>query len=257
MPQMDFTGISSGSAGNIISLNTNRIYDSCADRDCIENVPLLFTADGQRIIDAAATVRARRAETIAVHINIEPMSFNKGFFCVELTYFFKISMTAAASASGASTAVDGLCIGRKSVVLFGSESSVRTFSSKSVGEVAPSALPIVTVQAVDPLILSTGLTPTCTVCDFGACIEIPPEVRALFSGSFDGVTSLNSVLISLGIFSIIQMERPAQLLVPTYGFVVPDKESKNVEESPCELFSRLPFPAEEFFPPCQEETISE
>ena len=46
------------------------------------------------------------------------------------------------------------------------------------------------------------------------------------------------------------LERPTQLIVPVYDYGLPEKECPgNSEGDPCELFSRIPFPVEEFFPP--------
>ena len=55
---------------------------------------------------------------------------------------------------------------------------------------------------------------------------------------------------TIGQFSIIRLERPTQLIVPVYDYGLPEKECPgNSEGDPCELFSRIPFPVEEFFPP--------
>ena len=64
---------------------------------------------------------------------------------------------------------------------------------------------------------------------------------------------------------IVQLERDVQMMIPVYDFCLPDKEctssGSSATDDPCELFRRIKFPVNEFFPPrlaeldC-EETIS-
>ena len=57
------------------------------------------------------------------------------------------------------------------------------------------------------------------------------------------------VLATLGVFSIVQLMRNVQMLIPSYDFCIPEKRCENSTDSPCEMFSRLDFPTDEFFPP--------
>ena len=54
-------------------------------------------------------------------------------------------------------------------------------------------------------------------------------------------------------FSIVQLQRDVQMMIPVYDFCLPDKEctagSCGSTEDPCELFRRIKFPVNEFFPP--------
>ncbi len=52
-------------------------------------------------------------------------------------------------------------------------------------------------------------------------------------------------------FSIIRLERDAQVLVNVLDYAIPSKECCDAPgggEDPCEMFSRIPFPATEFSP---------
>ena len=72
----------------------------------------------------------------------------------------------------------------------------------------------------------------------------------MFAGSFDHRLAEKTVKVTLGIFMIIQLERQVQMLVPVYDFCMPDKICVDSgSESPCELFKKISFPADEFFPP--------
>jgi hypothetical protein len=43
--------------------------------------------------------------------------------------------------------------------------------------------------------------------------------------------------------------RDVPLLVPTYEFCIPEQEYQPTSDSPREMFRRIEFPAEDFFPP--------
>ena len=58
-------------------------------------------------------------------------------------------------------------------------------------------------------------------------------------------------------FTIVQLERNVQMLVPSYDFCVPEKECVTTSDNPCELFNRLEFPTDEFFPPRSTDTNNE
>ena len=39
------------------------------------------------------------------------------------------------------------------------------------------------------------------------------------------------------------------MLIPAYDFCIPDKECVTTTDNPCELFRKIDFPTNEFFPP--------
>ena len=53
-------------------------------------------------------------------------------------------------------------------------------------------------------------------------------------------------------FSIIRLERDAQIIVPVLDYSIPTKECCDTPgccaEDPCEMFSRIPFPEKQFVP---------
>ena len=60
------------------------------------------------------------------------------------------------------------------------------------------------------------------------------------------------LFVTLGQFSIVRLERDAQLIVPVLDYSIPTKECCDspgcCAEDPCEMFSRIPFPAAQFAP---------
>ena len=53
--------------------------------------------------------------------------------------------------------------------------------------------------------------------------------------------------VSLGIFSVVRIVRPAQYLVQASEYCLPEKECVSpVENDSCATFRQIPFPAAEF-----------
>ncbi|MBQ7901683.1 MAG: hypothetical protein IJ365_06960, partial [Clostridia bacterium] len=58
------------------------------------------------------------------------------------------------------------------------------------------------------------------------------------------------VFVTLGLFTIVRLERDVQLLIPVIDFCIPQNECvTSTDSNPCDLFERLRFPTDEFFPP--------
>ena len=111
-------------------------------------------------------------------------------------------------------------------------------------------------EAVDPIILNMKLVDVCQCrpCDC-SLTEIPQAILDCFGDSLTPGGDVHRLYGTLGQFSIIRLERDTQLLMPAYDFCVPEKECcpGGCEEDPCELFSRINFPVDEFFPPAEKE----
>lgn len=154
-----------------VCIHTKKIYDSCRDKDCIEDLRVYPTRGSQAVIDRALSVRGGRAELLRAYIDVEPAAYNRGFFSVDIRYYYRI--TAEAFLGGARTAdISGLAVFDKRVILFGSEGNAKVFSSRYQPD-GPDAqlgrrsnLPEAVVEAVDPIVLSLRL---CEGCDFGGC----------------------------------------------------------------------------------------
>ena len=75
-----------------VCIHTDKIYDSCKDKDCIEDARVYFTAADQEVIDRAVNVKCRKSEIIWVFTDVEPVPFNRGYFTVDLKFFFKVDI---------------------------------------------------------------------------------------------------------------------------------------------------------------------
>ena len=104
------------------------------------------------------------------------------------------------------------------------------------------------VEVLDPMVLSSKIR-------HGHCHEqvaqIPPCICGLFDEELVTSDGTRQLLVTLGQFSIVRLERDAQLLVPVLDYSIPTKEccdTPGCGEDPCEMFSRIPFPENQFAP---------
>ncbi len=235
-----------------VCVNASRVYDACRDRECLEDLRVYFSDQDQDLIDNAIGVKLKSAEVCSVVIDTEPVPFNRGYYCVELAIYFAVKLEVTHSPVTAPCEVCGVSVYNKKAILFGSEGCVRVFSSDYVcgdddNQNKPAGnLPRVTCQIADPICLGARLETVCDVC----CPCIPKSVARRFSGCFDHHHGQRAVCVTLGVFMIIQLERQVQMLLPVYDFCMPEKICVEDDHSdPCELFGRISFPTDAFFPP--------
>ncbi|MEG0824560.1 MAG: hypothetical protein RR949_03330 [Oscillospiraceae bacterium] len=244
-----------------VCIHTNKILDSCRAKDCIEDLRFFPTQNSQAAIDRALSIKAGQAELLYVYIDVEPVGFHRGFYAVDVRYFYRITADAFVGAARP-IPICGLAVFDKRAVLFGSESTSKTFTSlqnlcdTDEQELDKCNLPTAVVEAVDPIVLGIKLVDVCECrrCDC-ELTEIPPCVCALFGSDLCFGNSDKRVYISLGQFSIIRLERDTQLLVPVYDYCMPEKECCGgsgdgpCDDDPCDLFRQVQFPTDAFFPP--------
>lgn len=245
-----------------VCVHTDKVYDSCKDKDCIEDARVFLTACGQEIIDKAVNIKCRKAEIIWVFPDVEPVPFNRGYYTVDLKFFFRITLDAFLGV-GKPTQVEGLASFDKKVILFGSEGSAKVFESRYSYDSFDEQLwkktnmPKAVVEVVDPLCLGAKIVDIndkmCCCNDDIDFSTIPECVCKVFDDNLVLGGEKKRVFVSIGLFSIVKIERNVQLLIPAYDFCVPQKECvTSTDDSPCELFERIQFPFDEFFPPERE-----
>lgn len=248
---MSENNLNQGVFNEAVCIDTGRVYDSCMDRDCIENVRVFFNEEGQTAVQNAISCKVKDCEVADVRIDVEPVAFQRGYYSCDLTFFFTITAEVTVSPTVASQEYSGIIAFSKKVILCGSEGNVKTFTSTMVVcsddvTVSGSNLPKCTVQCVDPVILDSKI---CEICRCSETISnIPQSVLENITGDIvtDGSRGL---FVTLGLFSIVQLIRNVQLLIPSYDFCMPHKEcSDNTADSPCDMFQKIRFPVEEFFP---------
>ena len=265
-----------------VCIHTRKIFDSCRDKDCIEDLRVYPTRNSQAVIDRALSVRGGRAELLHAYIDVEPTAYNKGFFHVDIRYYYRI--TAEAFVGGARPAeVCGLAVFEKRVQLYGGERGAKAFSSRDLPELCccgQTNLPEAVLEVVDPIVLSLKLLeacepclcpPPCPPCPPNPCnpccppppppcgclpenevIEIPPCISACFDCDLTFESNCRRLYVTLGQFSIVRLERDTHLLIPMYDYCMPTRECCTDQEEgdsdPCEIFRQIRFPVGEFFP---------
>lgn len=238
-----------------VCVHTKKIYDSCRDKDCLEDLTFYPTTESQCVLSTALSVRGKSAELLLVTMDVEELTFNRGHYAVDLRYFYKITGEAFTS-SNCGTEICGLSVFDKKVILFGSEGSAKVFTSGSCpqtpGDLTGANRPTAVVEAVDPVLLGMRLTESSCGCQNAApsVLEIPDAIAPKFPGGLTIDTSARQVYVTLGQFSIIRLERDSNLLIPAYDYCMPEKECVGCgDDDPCALFRRIDFPVDEFFPP--------
>ncbi len=247
-----------------VCINVDRVYDSCKDKDCATDLRVYVTAQTQAMLNSAVNVKPVSADILWTYIDIEPLPFNKGFYTVDIKYFFKTYFDLFTGLIRP-TRIEGLATYDKRIILFGSEGGASIYSSLYVPAdqdtdfMTRSNLPKASVEVVPPIMLSAKLVDACIPCGCCQCdiTSVPGAVCACFDGQLCDTSDGNNLYTTLGIFSIVRLMREVQLLVPSYDFCIPEKECCSpTDDDPCTLFNNMDFPNDEFFPPAQNGNCS-
>lgn len=237
-----------------VCIDAGRVYDSCCDRDCLEDLRVYFTEDAQAIVSSAIGIKIKSAEVADVTIDVEPVGFNRGFFSCDLNFFFLVTLDVTTTAGSCPTEVRGVALFNKKAILYGCDGNVRTFSNCMCSEnpvdacgLRVSSSPKCVVQAVDPVALSASLAdPNGTFDNIGS---IPAWIIEYLGGPVV-TTGTPTAFVSLGLFTIVQLIRRVQMLVPVYDFCIPEKHCDCTTDQPCDVFRKIDFPTDDFFPTC-------
>lgn len=227
-----------------VSIETQRIFDTCSDRDCICDLPVVLDQCCS-VTDKINIIKTRCAEVCRVCTSVDPVPFKSGYYSVDITYTFRILMDAYEDVcTEESIPLSGTAVWSKRVILYGAQGDIKTFTSDEIpGGASDTSCrvvnkPRVTVSVVTPIALETKIECRSISCP-PACE--PVNVRGIF--------------ITLGLFAVIQLTRPVSLLIPAYDYCIPGRECSRPTESAEDIFCRLDFPTEQFFPKAVREKI--
>jgi len=239
-----------------MSIHTRKITDSCRDKDCIEDLRVYLTAPSQTVLENAGGAKVRSAELLYTQIEVEPVAFDGRHYCIDITFYYRI-LADAVTGTCRCTPISGLAVFSKRAVLCGEDSSAHIFRSDTrLGECdGPTRIlanrPTAVVEVLDPLVLSSKVTDACG-CKEQNVIQIPGFIAAMFDEPLVLTPENRRLFVTLGQFSIVRLERDAQLIVPVLDYSIPTKECCDspggCAEDPCEMFSRIPFPSDQFTP---------
>jgi hypothetical protein len=265
-----------------VCVQVEKIYDSCKEKDCIEDAPVIFKRPEKvkHLLRKAINVKARQAEVLDVFADVEPVPFKRGFYTVDVKYFIKVVLDFFVPQYNGGTRIEtvsGIVLFDKKVILFGSEGGVKIFKSKFMkhhhdsdggATLQQDNLPMSKVEVAEPIALNAKIEDIFDDCDcICFCADSVPNsiLEAIEDDNHDyreegveteederghGSRPKRQVVATIGLFSIIKLVRLVQLLVPAFDFCVPNKECvASTDENPCDLFDTIEFPVDEFFPP--------
>ena len=239
-----------------MSIHTRKITDSCRDKDCIEDLRVYLTTGSQSILDSCASAKVRCAELLYAGIEVEPVAFDRNHYCIDVTFYYQI-LADATVGHNRPAALCGLAVFTKRAVLCGEDSRAHIFrSDTNLGN--PDGFtrqytnrPTAVVEVLDPMVLSSRVRNTCD-CTGSCMVQIPHFIREMFDEELVLSGDQRRLFVTLGQFSIVRLERDAQLIVPVLDYSIPTKECCDspgcCAEDPCEMFSRIPVPTAQFAP---------
>ena len=239
-----------------LSIHTRKITDSCRDKDCIEDLRVYLTRGSQNILDECAGAKVRCAELLYTYIDVEPVAFDRNHYCVDATFYYRVLADGTVGNCRPVT-LHGVAVFSKRAVLCGEDSKAHIFTSDTrIGgpdgiTVASANRPTAVVEVLDPMVLGSKVIDVCNCPKENALARIPEGICGCFDEELVLCGEQRRLLVTLGQFSIIRLERDAQLVVPVLDYSIPTKEccdSAGCAEDPCELFSRIPFPTNAFAP---------
>ena len=239
-----------------LSIHTRKITDSCRDKDCIEDLRVYLTRGSQTVLDGAASARVRCADLLYTYIDVEPVAFDRNHYCIDVTFYYRILADATVGTCRPAS-LYGLAVFSKRAVLCGEDSRAHIYTSDTrIGENDGAAVlsanrPTAVVEVLDPMVLSSRVKEVCECSCADSPVQVPACIRCLFDDDLVISGESRRLLVTLGQFSIIRLERDAQLIVPVLDYSIPTKEccdTPGASEDPCELFSRIPFPTAQFAP---------
>ncbi|MEF2717180.1 MAG: hypothetical protein U0N34_06385, partial [Oscillospiraceae bacterium] len=197
-----------------VCIHTHKIFDSCRDKDCVEDLRFYPTASAQEVLSACQMVRGGTAELLYVYTDVEPVTFNRGFYSIDMRFFYRVTLQVG-TGTPRCTEAEGLCVFDKRVILFGSEGSAKIFSSDTVLDdldipgCRRSNLPTAVVEAVDPIVLDARAEDRCKPCRCDCGLT---EIPAFIAQSFDQPLLFDDnggrrYYVTLGQFSLVRLER--------------------------------------------------
>ncbi|MBR5514927.1 MAG: hypothetical protein IKU52_01840 [Clostridia bacterium] len=243
-----------------VCIDCNRILDSCRDKDCFEDVRVYLSSYGQDIIEKTTNIRVKKTKVVWTQLGVERVQFNRGFYQITVRFYTKLIFEACLC-PGKVEEFDGIAVTEKRIILYGSEGNVNIFKCEGgeqcfcecpTSDTATTNAPTVVCEVTDPIALGLKVAKDEIKCCCCCCAEdIPERVCESLNGMLcDDDFDRKKLYVSLGFFSVIRIERPAQYMITAREYTVPDKVCVETnDEDPCSVFAKMSFPINEFYPP--------
>lgn len=238
-----------------VCIHAHRIMDSCMNQDCIEDLRVYLTRESQAALEEATGAKARCCELVHAAIEVSVIPYHTDHYTVDITFYYRI--TGDINSSGLrSSALCGLAVFNKRIVLCGGSGGAKSFSNRTPMPCASSllatSLPDAIVEVVDPIILSAKVTESCDCCHHEtSCPDIPAGILESFGNELALECGGKRLYVTIGQFSTVRLERDTQIQIPNCKYCIPTKEccdDPGCAEEPCDVFGRISFPVNAFFP---------
>lgn len=141
MAENKFSCASNPSSRETVCIDTNRVLDSCRDRDCFEHVRVYLSGYGNDILSRTGAIRAKCAKIVWTYIGIDPIQFNRGFYAVTIRFYVKVTFEACVC-GGRAQEIEGIAVLEKRVILYGGESNVNVFKSNACHDFCAPPTPV-------------------------------------------------------------------------------------------------------------------
>lgn len=254
-------------------ISVDKIFDAVRVKECLEDLKVYLTESGQDAVDRANNIRAKSAEVLRACISVSEVAFNRGYYSVSIRYYFKITFEACIP-GGRSAEFCGIAVFDKNLVLYGGEGGVSVFTSditetsfcectnlvEGVVNMPRAVVEVATPVVLDVKVVDKNYSYGCCCC---ACEQLPEYVTSCVNGTLTDDLGMKNLFVTLGVFSIVRMQRPASLMISATDYCIPDKDSGTLGDStssPCDIFKNMCFPTQEFCPPappcCHDTSIN-
>ena len=111
-----------------VCVHTRKIFDSCRDKDCVEDLRFYPTTAAQEVLSTSQMIKGGTAELLYIYTDVEPVTFNRGFYSIDMRFFYRVTLQVCTGTPRCAEA-EGLCVFDKRCILFGSEGNAKIFSS--------------------------------------------------------------------------------------------------------------------------------
>lgn len=75
-----------------VCIHTKKIFDSCRDKDCVESLRFYPTQAAQEVLSTAQIIKGGCAELLYVYTDVEPITFNRGFYSIDMRFFYRVTL---------------------------------------------------------------------------------------------------------------------------------------------------------------------
>ena len=246
-------------------IDVNKIFDSAKDKDCIEDLKVYLGPEGQEFIDNASNIRTKCAEVLWASISVSDVAFNKGYYSVDVRYYFRLCFEACVM--GRAREFCGIAVYDKQVVMYGGEGNVSVYTSDTINNSVCADLPAsaftnnpvntpkVVLEVAPPIVLSVKLADRNCSCGCCCCSmdQIPENLcQSCGCTPIPEDMGIKCLYVTLGLFSLIRIERPVSLLINSAEYCIPNRQSSVLSDNtsdPCTIFKNMSFPTCDFYPP--------